>query len=105
MSRSDGFRLERQLAGRASHPLGASALARRTKYRTLASSERCFLWIACYPIIGASVDPNPSSCMLAKSSKCQDGTFRSARDETLRSSRMLLPGRPRDVKEIRYKRG
>ena len=30
MSRSDCFRLERQLAGRASHPLGASALARRT---------------------------------------------------------------------------
>ncbi len=30
MTRSDGFRLERQLAGRASHPLGASALARRT---------------------------------------------------------------------------
>ena len=30
MTRSDGFRLERQLAGRASHPLGASAFARRT---------------------------------------------------------------------------
>jgi len=30
MTRSDGFRLERQLAGRDSHPLGASALARRT---------------------------------------------------------------------------
>ena len=33
MSRSDCFRLERQLAGRASHPLGASALARRTIFR------------------------------------------------------------------------
>ena len=32
MTRSDGFRLERQLAGRASHPLGASALARRTRF-------------------------------------------------------------------------
>ncbi len=34
MTRSDGFRLERQLAGRASHPLGASALARRTLFYT-----------------------------------------------------------------------
>ena len=31
MSRSDCFRLERQLAGRASHPLGHSAFPRRTK--------------------------------------------------------------------------
>ena len=31
MSRSDCFRLERQFAGRVSHPLGASALARRTE--------------------------------------------------------------------------
>ena len=30
MSRSDCFRLERQFAGRDLHPLGASALARRT---------------------------------------------------------------------------
>ena len=40
MSRSDCFRLERQLAGRASHPLGASALARRTILKELKESPR-----------------------------------------------------------------
>ncbi len=35
MSRSDSFPLERQLVGRDSHPLRASALARRTIIRDL----------------------------------------------------------------------
>ena len=37
--RIQGFRLERQLAGRGSHPLGASALARRTLQLTLVRSS------------------------------------------------------------------
>ena len=47
MSRSDCFRLERQLAGRASHPLGASALARRTISTELdmfSQAEDCKFW-------------------------------------------------------------